>query len=72
MTETIEVVTDGDERVDQRALPVQLLKALTPVLARNLGDVCVFAPGETYMTRKAPPPVIAQKVAAAQPQVGVR
>src|SRR6478609_8567971 len=25
MTETIEVVTDGDERVDQRALPVQLL-----------------------------------------------
>jgi len=48
------------------ALPVQVLKALTPALARNLGEACVFAPGETIMTRKAAPPA-PQKVAAIKP-----
>jgi hypothetical protein len=48
------------------ALPVQVLKALTPTLARNLGSACVYAPGETFMTRKVPAPVVPQKVAALQ------
>jgi membrane peptidoglycan carboxypeptidase len=47
------------------ALPVQVLKALGPVLARHLSEACVFAPGETYLTRKVPAKVVPQKVAAA-------
>jgi hypothetical protein len=46
------------------ALPVQVLKALTPTLARNLGTACVFAPGETVITHRPPAPVVPQKVAA--------
>jgi membrane peptidoglycan carboxypeptidase len=46
------------------ALPVQVLKALTPALARNLGEACVYAPGETIMTRKPAAPTPAEKVAA--------
>ena len=46
------------------ALPVQVLKALTPALARNLGEACVYAPGETIMTRKPTAPTAAEKVAA--------
>jgi cell division protein FtsI/penicillin-binding protein 2 len=46
------------------ALPVQVLKALTPALARNLGQACVFAPGETIMTRKPSDPIGPEKVAA--------
>jgi hypothetical protein len=46
------------------ALPVQVLKALTPTLARNLGTACVFAPGETVITRRPTAPVVPQKVAA--------
>ena len=45
------------------ALPVQVLKALSPVLARHLGEACVASPGETYLTRKGPTRAAPQKVA---------
>jgi len=66
---TVSAYVVGEEAQKFRftsALPVQLLKALTPVLARNLGNACIFAPGETYMTRKPVPPLTAQKIAAVQ------
>jgi len=66
---TVSAYVVGEEAQKFRftsALPVQLLKALTPVLARNLGNACIFAPGDTYMTRKPVPPLTAQKIAAVQ------
>jgi membrane peptidoglycan carboxypeptidase len=54
------------------ALPVQVLKALTPVLSRHLGEACVFAPGETYLTRKVPSKAVPQKIAAIAPAAAAR
>ncbi len=67
---TVTAYVTGEEAEQYRftsALPVQVLKTLTPVLAAHLGAACVFAPGETYMTRKGAPRSAPQKVAAVQP-----
>jgi membrane peptidoglycan carboxypeptidase len=64
---TITAYVMGEEAERYRftsALPVQLLKALKPVLAQHLSNACVPAPGQTYLTRKSTVRT-PQKVAAA-------